>query len=623
MNRTPTAGPDARPALGDVWIILAVALAARIVFTFALGRLDPLFLVPVVDEATYLQDAACIARLGWRLDALALPFYQPPGLVFVAAALFQLGLTPAGLAIVQQALGVASALLVYAVARSWFGPGARPLARAAAVLYSFCPALLAAELKFLKPPWTIFLLLLTVFLLRYRRRRAAAIGTGLLAGALTLFEAYFVFVGVLLAAWFARERKALAVWCAAAGAAVVLPVIGLNVWAGRGPAFVSTNGGLNAWIGNNPDWRTAYNTLPGWEWQELVGRYSLGAHRPETDVREDLLFAIEVMQDVRSHPLRFARGLAEKAFLLFSARELPRNHAEYLPLPLAIWSWLCNALLVAAGALILVPPWRAPRPLAALVLIVAAVNIVFFPTSRYRLPAFPVILCALPAAAARLATRRGRLVAAGALGLSVAAGAWAGRVVDYPGWQAVRCADIGRKFLAEGRRPESRAWLEQAVRVKPIPQSLRALARYHLETDQPHLAERLLMQCVHLQPLDPRTYYDLAQLAARRNEAARAEKLYRVYVDRVDHFHYRDENHPFKLVEALCHLAGRALEAGRSAEAGETVMRLRRLLDAEPPDSPTRLYFQATIHRLEDKLTGNGRKLLDAPAVFAEPNPEL
>lgn len=520
---------------------LAVAVLTRLLFHLWSRQADPLFAWPTNDEAYFLQHAIPLARAPLDAGSWSLPFWQPPGCLLLYAFLVALHFKVTGMVVLQQLLGVLTTLLLYGLARDLF-PRASPWrATGAAALYSLCPALLFYETKLLKPVWILFLLVAALWVLGRPWPRARTLWAGLLLGALVLVEGYFVALVPVLA-WRLRARRADALALLAACALVVLPVVLANSRAAGRPLFVSSNGGINLYLGNNPRWTDTYNTLAGWRWADLVHRHGTPSHRA------DPLFAREVASFAWHQPLAFARNLAAKTVLTLSHRELPRDIGVPSPAALLPWAQALNALALAGLAVVPWRLWRRHYPLLALATLTLLVNVLFFPTSRYRLPLLPVAFLLL----AHVPFSRPRLAVAALLMLgSMTAGAFASRWVDYDAWAAFREKEIGMRCMAEQRQADAGRHFEAAVAHARILETVQVLAHYRQDVEGDLAGARdLFLECTRLEPRCPDPCFDVGELERRAGRRDSAIAWFSRYLELRDLHRYADTDDADRLARA-------------------------------------------------------------------------
>lgn len=523
------------------WFVLFAAIATRIAFYSWSSSTDLLWARPANDEAYFLKQAARIASEPLARSSWALPFWQPPGCSLILTGMTAAGLTVRGMIVFQQFFGALTTLLIYGLGRAYF-PNRSPWRSAlAATLYSACPAVLFYETKLLKPVWLIFFLFATLWILRKPRFRLRAPLAGALLAALTLVESYFALLVPFLA-WPLRPQRA-RVCLVLVYTLLVAPVVIANSRAAGRLLFISCNGGINLFIGNNPEWTKTYNLLPGWCWSDLVHRHGKPSHRAEP------LFVKDVVCFARNDPLSFARGLCAKAITTISCRELPRDIGVPCPQRLLPLANTLNALAFVGAALLFWRPKRRYAPFIAIAGLVLLVNILVFPTSRYRLPLLPVaflVLVHIRWTPPRLA------LAALALGCSLAAGTQVYRWVNYDVWAAFQEKEIGLRLMADGRTEEAGRHFESAVALARNLETVNILAHYRYDVQNDRAAAlELFRECIQIEPRGPESYYYAGVFELQSGQKEEAGKHFQRYLDWRSFHRYANSDDPGTLVSAL------------------------------------------------------------------------
>jgi len=421
-----------------LWLLAAAALAVHAGFVLH-GQADVVFRIPLVDAASYLNQAAALAA---GESPPAQPFWQPPLYPYLLAALVRAtGGNVTALRLMQGLCGAAVAVLVYRLARA---AAPRPVAAAAAAASILYGPLLLFNSRLLPTGPAVALGLLTLWCWT-RLDRSPNPLRGLLAGlsagvtALTVAN-ILALVPVMLAGLLVRAARARRAtpFAPAAGALLagvllaVLPVTIRNrVVAGQW-VLLSTNAGINLYIGNNPAMERTLAVRPGIDWDRLAAiPYRAGARNA---AEADRMFRARVLAYAAQRPAAFAAGLRRKAAWALNAREMPRNvdlyafrrHAPLLR-PLV---WRAGGFAFPLGLVLPLALWGAaaatrrralPWTYAAYALVYGASVVLFFPASRYLLPVAPVLLIGAAGGAADLWALRGRERALGLAAVAAAA----------------------------------------------------------------------------------------------------------------------------------------------------------------------------------------------------------
>ena len=122
----PATGPDAQTGVVVRWAVVLILVVVGLAIALTILRSSPLGW----DEAVYASKARSLVT---DTPASWFRIYRPPGLPILGLAAAPVGFAEAGLRGVTLALGLASLLMVFALARSVFEPVAGLLAIAAAV----------------------------------------------------------------------------------------------------------------------------------------------------------------------------------------------------------------------------------------------------------------------------------------------------------------------------------------------------------------------------------------------------------------------------------------------------------------------------------------------------------
>jgi Flp pilus assembly protein TadD len=412
-------------ALGAIAVFWAVYLpqAERSVF----GR------VPVLDEIYYLDRAAVapdpaepfyMSPLYPRLiDLTGSAAAKPGARVFAPAEL-------RGIRLLQGACWLGIVALLRVLAGRWLAPLVAPGWRRAVVTWLpaalvalYRPAAVYAVTILLDVPlaflMTAFLALVTIGTAGVSPGRAIvrAVLLGAVVGLAALLRGTSVIllpVGMAAVAWPAapRFRRALlAVIVAAAMMAVLAPAMAHNTRAaGRlvGPAL---NGGVNLYIGNGPEANGFYvAVVPGSWLLDPAGRAFLAERfdRPQISLAQaDSLWADAAVATIREKPLRAAGLWLKKVRLHLQGWEIDQlttinGWTHSVPALRALV--VPYALLAGLGLVGLFAAWRyrPGRWWALTLVLLLAVQSVFFVVSRYRLALVPALALLAGLAVARL-----------------------------------------------------------------------------------------------------------------------------------------------------------------------------------------------------------------------------
>jgi tetratricopeptide (TPR) repeat protein len=466
----PPRGPGEGARAPGPWPLACLALvdlARQLWLVERAWEVNPLVRVPLGDGLYFLDTASRIAAGELVSDT---PFLTAPLYPWLLAGLLWLGLGLRGIFACQALLHALTLWLVGRVARRRWGPwkGLVPpllfllLADAAEV----SPRLSNSSVQLA----TAALALHELAGLCAASRRARAGRAGASLGLAVLAQPALLPAIPGLALW---ARAALGRGKAApllAGALVVLaPAAIHNALACGELILVSAQSGVTFAHGNAPGARGTYHLIDGVSHLKVrQDRDALALARAELGrevgwVEADRHFLARGLRYWASEPFAAARLAARKVWWTLSARNygesfLPRLEREaglaplapLSPLPLAwILPFACAAGLLSAG------DWRRRLPDQLLALLPLATCVVFYYSSRYRLPAAPALVLLTGTGLFELLPtgRRGAravLLAAAALGLA------SGAMNQRAGFDSVEAyrgefeATLGAALVEEG-----------------------------------------------------------------------------------------------------------------------------------------------------------------------------
>ena len=328
-------------------------------------------LLPGYDMTVFHQWATRIAG-GALSDGRA--FYQAPLYPYVLGALYALA-GPSALAakLFQAVLGSLTVLLTYSLGSRLFSRRAGIIA---ALLTALTPIFPFYEIFLLRATLVTFLnlaFLLALFKFDRQKPMRGAIIAGVLLGIGTLARSNLLALWPVAAAWVwlvggkgKSGLKALAVMTLAAGLAIS-PATLHNRIEGETWALVSTNFSENWKIGNSLDSEGGF----GYPEKELAPVFSL----------------------------TFLKLQANKAKFLLRDYEQPNNTNFYQMQPDNPWlglgnflSWNLYLAFGLAGIILTRGRWRQLFPLYGYLLFYGGTLVLFFVTSRFRVPLWPALI---------------------------------------------------------------------------------------------------------------------------------------------------------------------------------------------------------------------------------------
>ena len=379
--------------------VAAIAILVRIFF-LAASRHDPILSLRAIDESSY-DDLARRFAAGDVLFGGETLWFAPlyPVALGILYAIF--GPKPEAAILIQHALGVGTAILAVLLGRRC---GSRFAGTFAGFLLAVLPTVIYAESRLLYTGPLVFTT--AAFLVVFAGAgdlgsNARAIGSGLLLGAAGLFRANMLAFAPIGLWMLSRERGVRAAVLFTAGIGItLLPVLLRNgIAAGEWTAGTANGGMILATAfaadsrGGRALERTPEDFAPGGafhrEAEQAMGRsLSLGEAARYHERR--------TIDWIRAHPRETLQLTAKKLELLASAREIDDNMSftlvrdrtvvlSWMPSP-----WACVLIPASIGAAAALrgsdSASRRMRFLIWFTLAVAATLLVFFVTSRYRLP---------------------------------------------------------------------------------------------------------------------------------------------------------------------------------------------------------------------------------------------
>lgn len=453
--------------------ILAFAFAARVAYLLGYAG-DPFAVHPIHDAERY--DAWARAWAAGKPFESG-PFYQAPLYPFLLSLAYRaFGPSPWTAYVVQCALGVATILLVSRFAQRAYGGSAAVLAAGAAALYG---TFVFHETKLLPTSLAVFL----IAMLADRLQVALAEGgagrfgsAGVLLGLAALTNPGALLAAPLVLALLIPRRELRGGLAFAAGIALaVLPVTAGN--ASRGEAVaISTNGGMTFWQGNNPSAVGVFANPEGFsgairsQREESRRLAEAESHRALTDGEVSSFWLHKGLKRLASDPLRTLRLWGAKLGFALASEEQPLEYAPRLDANPARWLMPVPFGIVLGMAALRIGRGRVGREESALLVLLAAqlgVLLLFFVSSRYRMPALPPLLAVAGGGAAAVGASWRRWIP----GVLVASVSLAYVPLLHAGLRdtqdAMSTCDRAAVLVASGRRDEGIAAYRRAAAIDP------------------------------------------------------------------------------------------------------------------------------------------------------------
>jgi len=566
---SPDSARDTAPTRSgpsECWVVLGLGLLAfalRAVYVLDL-RASPYFAAPVIDPAFHLDWARELAA---GREFQSGPFFRAPLYPwFLALCLKVCGGSLMGVRLLQCALGAATTVLTYAVARRLFDRRVATLSGFGAATYW---VLIYFDGELLLPTLSIPLNLLALWLtlglgvgedgdLQPRPSRRAPglrfLGAGFAWGLAAITRPNVLAFMPLLVLWILRAPRktpnsisswAQCLWLTLGTLVPILPVTAYNTWVGGDSVLISSQAGVNLWIGNHPgsDGRTA--RVPGTTSDDFLGTAREAASLAEVDAGRALkasevssYYSRKTLEHVLHHPLQALAGMLHKSALFLRDEEISNNqpvrffarHFSWIPR----YSPLGHSVLAAMGLLGLVlvlvqGPSRKRFPLWGFVITYSLSVIAFFVCSRFRAPILPALMILGGHSVFWLkdawhAGRRRAFGTGAALALLTLGVLWSQRA-DRRVAQADGLRHLAVGYALAGDLQQAERLSSEALERAPgDPQTLLARAGILEDLQRFEQADALLQQVVRMTPDDPLALDRLLGFLVRRARWADLEQ---------------------------------------------------------------------------------------------------
>ena len=416
------------PTYKNHWLIISLfslALLLRILHICFIVPI-PFFNHPVVDEKEHYEWALKIIE-GDIFSVHKGAFFRSPGYsYFLALLLFVTGKNLFLIKVLQAILGSFSVLLIYKIADIKFGKKVALLSGIISVCY---PLFIYYNAMLLDTTIYIFLVLLILFFsiklvpasskqgMEKKPSTLLVLVIGLLVALscitrpnLLLFVPFHIFWMVVILVSPAGYRNFFDEfkhkWKAIVIRIIIyllpiITIIGLitlrNYLLEREFYLIATNGDLNFYLANNPDTEYTLNLRPGLEWEIFLQRpyVELGENISEKEMQ--LYWRRKALEYIKRYPFVFFLDKLFNLYKFFDGyeyREIQmydyyKNYSPIFRIPI---SFYIISPLAMIGIAFSIKRFR-EMGLFLLFLIVYAISVILFSvTSRYRLPAVPVLI---------------------------------------------------------------------------------------------------------------------------------------------------------------------------------------------------------------------------------------
>jgi len=410
----PIGGMQRRSIARDlvpIGIIIVIALLLRLLFVFEM-RSSPTFDSPLLDPSYHDRWALHLAQGDWFGGEV---FFRAPLYPYFLGLIYRVvGHSYLIPRIIQACLGVLSCCIVAAIGTRLFGRRIGLTAAACAAVYG---PLIYFEGELLIAPLFVFLALLALWTLLLLGERPSAqrwVLSGVVLGLAAIARPNILLFAVLLPVWaliIVRRKLGTAGTIRGIGilaigiVTVVAPVTARNWIVGHDFVPIASQGGVNFYLGNNPwaDGMSAIMPGVGSDWDEVaIAERDLGRELRPSEIsrywwRQGVAFA-------GSSPGAFLKLSAKKILIFWNGIEVSNNQNIYFfrrysrLLSTLMWRRVVSfpfgivAPLALIGMAISLGMWRRYFLLYLFVIAYGLSVVLFFVTSRHRLPTVPVLL---------------------------------------------------------------------------------------------------------------------------------------------------------------------------------------------------------------------------------------
>jgi tetratricopeptide (TPR) repeat protein len=403
-------GAPSSPAWAIPGSLAAVLLAAalfRAVYFYLYAQNSLFFDGLILDSSVYDSWARAISGGEWLGRQV---FYFPPLYPYALGLLFKaIGRSLAAVYLLQALLGLVCLVLIYRIGTATFNERVALMAAGGASLYG---PFAFFEMKVLGATLGLTLNLLALALLIAAERAASDGRRGalrwLLAG-LTIGAAAECLPGTILlaplyAGYLGLRRGGAAIALLAGTFLATAPVLAHNLYVASDPLPLSGQGGLTFYQGNHPHASGLYGAAPGFSGSpesQAVEEQSIAERdtgRPMRRSETSAYFLRKGLAFIASSPGSWLIIEARKLLALMGDYEASTEYSLYFERQQVPWLrvlLLPFAAIAGAGlaGLILAGRPRPPTtPLFLYTVYAAAIPLIFYVSSRYRLPLVPALL---------------------------------------------------------------------------------------------------------------------------------------------------------------------------------------------------------------------------------------
>ena len=385
------------------FVILLTALCVNTIIILFYVK-SPFSRVPVWDSEVYWNAALKIANGNFLGDSI---FHQAPLYpYFLALIVTVFGKSYIAVFIIQIFLTTLSSFLIYLICKKILSG---KIAIAAALLYSFYGMQIFYSLKLLSETLSIFLMLLSIFLLLYTNRKRFIVSSGILFGLLCLSKP-----NMLLALPFAvlhiylSSNKSLFVRNSVILFVSAFSIISLatirNFIVGGDFVLISSNGGENFYIGNHTGATGTFTGIEGvsrdieYQNADVVSVAEKETGKKLTRSQVSSFWFHKGVEFIKSSPTKAAFLSLKKFLYIFSGRERSTMYYLYFEektftqaLGLAFLSFPFLFPFALVGAVALFRKKQLNTLIVSFPLVIALGMVIFFYDTRFRLLLIPFL----------------------------------------------------------------------------------------------------------------------------------------------------------------------------------------------------------------------------------------
>ncbi len=406
----------------ETLLVLALFLLAFVIRFVYLNqiKLNPYFDTPQIDALWHHNWAKEIAAGDWLGKEV---FFRAPLYPYFLGTLYSLfGESFYLPRLIQIIIGSLSCVLIFLLGRKVFNKTVGIIASVAACVYA---PFIYFDAELLIPVLVIFLDLTLILLLlraevRLKKRwwfvAGIVLGLSAIARPNILIFVPFVLLWICIRFWENNKNRIIpsALFLLFGSILIISPVTIRNWVVGKDFVLISSQGGMNFFIGNNPisDGKTATAAavalpLEGYRDNVWISSVRLAEQSVGKGLKPSQVSNFWVRQGldfVRTHPLGYLQLLGKKLYYFWNSYEIESNKSLYFfsrwssLLRLLLWDHLLRfpfgiiCPLAILGMILNAKNWKRYFLLYAFVLSYMLSVILFFVTSRFRLPVIPFLI---------------------------------------------------------------------------------------------------------------------------------------------------------------------------------------------------------------------------------------